>query len=481
MSNRNLPVIPTYTVECLAAPKIDHLVILGIQQGDEGKGSIVRYAIVDAELCYRFNGGPNAGHTEFVDPEDPLLYISSQKRAELLGKGDIKFDTHQIPTGILWGVLSLIGYDCVTDLIKAVNELCIISEKLGKSYMEMADNLKILQQTHLILPEHVEQDNANNVIGTTGSGIGYVYAAKARRDGMRIIDFYNIHMGVIKPNPVQVLQYQSLIQKIRESSISSKVPFTCGNNTMWGIEIVTWESIYSTLKDGDKVVGEGAQAHWLDRNQGRYPFVTSSDCTIGAVCSYGFDLATTRTICVSKLYGTYVGDDIVEEGFDKKDPNSGVLELLRRLGGERGTTTGRRRQCYFINLNDDFYALRIEQGALNGQWFIKKGDIVERFDECLKKLQTYVKTNKLDLDLNKKEDRILMEYIVDTKFNKEIYVKMITRGAFNLVHNGQQIKFNNVTEMQQYILQAVQKERLPKLKRVCFHSSPASEFILEEH
>lgn len=474
-----LPNIPYTEVQCLQGPKLHVIGIFDVQKGDCGKGTLVRHALLEeggrkAALTWRFNGSANAGHTFYVRPDDPEAFFTAAKRQEYAGKGLVKFDTHQVPCGVAWKIPSVIGFNCLNDLVKIAKEILIVAEKLGRSYQEVADLIKVVPETHLILPEHIAEDQANNIVGTTGSGIGNGYAAKMKRVGIRVIDFYN---KCVDGTAINFSAYKSLFDTIYASEVHKKLPFTCENNRIWGIEIKSWKSIFSTLQDGDVAVAEGAQAYWLDINQGKYPFVTSSDCTIGAICSYGFELACITSLCISKLYGTYVGEDPIEEGYDKNILTSGVFELLRRLGREYGTTTGRRRQCYFINLDDDFHALWIDQG---NKWYIKKGDVLEAFDRCLKKLQKYVETGTLEIDENKEEDMILQTYIKDTNYDKKLYTKLIERGAFVLVHKGEIKKFDTRDKMNRYIVEAARQTVLPKLKQIIWHDSKASEFTLKK-
>ena len=167
-------------------------VILGNQYGDEGKGKVMRRYLVDGEekarYCIRFNGGPNAGHTLYVDPTDPDLFINPEKIDKY--DKDIKFATHQVPSGVIFGIKCKIGHGCVLDLKKMYDEIITVSDQLGVSYKEIAKLINISPNAHLILPEHVEEDNKNNKVGTTGSGIGPVYSDKALRCGLSVFDFY---------------------------------------------------------------------------------------------------------------------------------------------------------------------------------------------------------------------------------------------------------------------------------------------------
>lgn len=464
VADQELPQISYVTLDTV--PKIYSVyVVLGNANGDESKGKVMRHYLVDqsekASYCIRFNGGPNAGHTVFVSPADEELFITEEKRVTYTTKL-IKFATHQVPTGVLFGIPSIIGYNCVVSLEKLYGEITEIAEKLGKTYDEIAELITIVPEAHIIMPWHVQQDKQNNSVGTTGTGIGPAYSEKALRIGYRVCDYYtNYNME----------KFTELTTKL----LSLTVP-SFKDNTIVGVKIQSCKDIANKLEDGDVVVMEGAQGFHLDINHGNYPYVTSSDCTIGAACSYGFDLCNIHAVGVSKSYPTYVGSLQIEKEFSQDIKYSGHGELIRLFGKEYGVTTGRRRQCMPFNLDQEIISLRINQTE---EWIISKSDVLVVYDRVLNKLANYIDLGTIpDQTPDSEEDKILIDYIKNTNNNIGLYKTLIDNGAFRLVHNGTCFKFHSWDLMKKYILDMVKAEHLPKLKHILWWDSPQSEIDL---
>lgn len=256
-----------------------HDILIGLQYGDEGKGKATKYLIENGSYthCVRFNGGPNAGHTIFHQ-----------------GK---KIVTHQIPTGIFHGLISIIGPGCVVDLRKLQLEIYAIKE-LG---IDVDKLLKLSYNCHIISKDHIEEDINKDKIGSTRCGITPVYVDKYRKSGLRACDISDICVDVIDPS----------------------------------VEL---------NKPGVKVFFEGAQGFMLDIDWGNYPYVTSSSCLSYNACSSGVSLKSIDKIYgVAKIYRTYVGN------FDFQ-PDDENLDKIAVLGSELGATTGRRRQCNWLDL-----------------------------------------------------------------------------------------------------------------------------------
>jgi adenylosuccinate synthase len=450
-------------------------VILGNDWGDEGKGKMMRFYLIEqvkkAKMSIRFNGGPNAGHTVIVKVNDPELFISDTKREEYQNKGfeTIKLATHQVPTGVLFGVRGIIGYNCVVDLLKLNKEIQEISTQLGRTYDEIAKLIVIVPEAHLILDKHIQQDKENNKVGTTSSGIGPAYSDKALRTGIQIGHYFQ---SDIKSGGLAILT----------QSIMTLDPSSFSDNKIIGVTIGSCRHIAKQLEEDDVVVMEGAQGFNLDINLGDYPYVTSSDCTIGSACSYGFDLQSLYIVGCSKAYATYVGAQRLEPDFDSKIPYSGYGELKRLLGKEYGVTTGRRRQCLPMNLERNIEALRLNQTR---DWIISKSDILEEYNVALSKLQEQMDSDfeyveNLNSATNK-IDKILYTYIKSTNQDVELYKKLIKIGAFTIEYNKQIITFNTWNEMQCYIIDILEKEKLHHLERIIWYDSPESEFELEKY
>lgn len=296
-------------------------IIVGLQYGDEGKGKIVKHFIEqnNYKWCVRFNGGPNAGHTIFMNGH--------------------KLVTHQIPTGIIRpGVKCWISSGCVIDIGKLNDEIRAL-ELAGVS--NIAERLFISPACHVITEEMIEYDKTNNNVGTTGSGIGPTYAAKAYRTGVRVNDI--IKSG----NSMAMLTQFNLLERIPA------------------------EDLDIDNANGD-ILLEGAQGFHLDIDWGTYPFVTSSNCIAPyALVSTGLPMKRVRNIIgIAKIYETYVGSNT----FQGSDPE---LTTLQEIGQEFGSTTGRRRQTNWLNIANLLKAIEIN--SINKIIF-NKCDILQQLD-----------------------------------------------------------------------------------------------------
>jgi adenylosuccinate synthase len=292
-------------------------IVLGCNFGDEGKGKVV-YDLLkknEYELCIRFNGSGNAGHTIYENQE--------------------KFVVHQIPVGILLpNVFNLISSDCLIDIARLKIEI----EELKEKGIHINKRLYISKACHIITQESIEYDKNNNKIGTTGSGIGPTYSQKMLRTGKRVEDYEN-------------------------------------DITNLGIQIVDmrkfWDSDF-VLNNIHSVLLEGAQGFELDINwTNNYPYCTSSTCTLGGAINTGIPFKSIKKIYgISKAYDTYVGS-LKFQPIEHDDE----LNLIGDLGREYGSTTGRRRQCNFLNLDNLIEALKINNCT---DCIINKVDIIKQ-------------------------------------------------------------------------------------------------------
>lgn len=275
-------------------------VVLGCSFGDEGKGKVV-YDLLKRhqfDLCVRFNGSGNAGHTIY--------------------ENDVKFVVHQLPVGILLSsVYNLISSDCLVDISRLKLEI----DELKEKGIDIAGRLFISKACHIITSELIEYDRQNNKIGTTGSGIGPTFSQKMLRVGKRVEDY----MDEIKTLGVEVVDMRKF-----------------------------WESDF--IKNNiTKILLEGAQGFELDINwTNNYPYCTSSTCTLAGAINSGIPLNKIKNIYgISKAYDTYVGTLQFQP-----DIYNDELTLIGDLGKEYGATTGRRRQCNFLNLDNLIDALK---------------------------------------------------------------------------------------------------------------------------
>ena len=323
---------------------MDHVpatVIVGAQWGDEGKGKIVDLLAQESELVCRYQGGPNAGHTIVVDGET--------------------FKIRAIPSGIVGGVASAIGAGCVVDPDVLVAEL---DELEGRG--RRTDGLVFVSgNAHLIMPWHVALDGARErrlgrlQIGTTRRGIGPAYADKATRIGIRVQDLLD---PKILREKVELAASEKNVWLERVYGID---PFDAEEvviRTLAHAERLapyvadTSLLVDRALRDGRRVLFEGAQGTLLDLDHGTYPFVTSSNATAGGACT-GSGVPPTRitgVIGVVKAYTTRVGEgpfptELLDEQGDR----------LREAGAEFGTTTGRPRRCGWFDAVIGRYATRI--------------------------------------------------------------------------------------------------------------------------
>src|ERR671912_1681868 len=297
-----------------------NIVVLGAQFGDEGKGKIVDLMTPRFSWVARYQGGHNAGHTVYVR-----------------GK---KFVLHLIPSGILHdGVLCIIGNGVVVDpqaLFKEIEELATLGIDVG-------DRLLISDKAHLILPYHRELDvlsearRGERKIGTTSRGIGPAYEDKIARRGVRVGDLANPESlaDAVRHN------VDARNRLIKESTMDSRhVLEELGRAWDRMGRWVTDVSVFlaRARAAGKSIMFEGAQGTLLDIDHGTYPYVTSSNATIGGVCT-GLGVganAIDGVLGVAKAYTTRVG-----EGPLPTELNDAIGQRLRETGMEFGASTGR--------------------------------------------------------------------------------------------------------------------------------------------
>ena len=265
-----------------------NIAVMGMQFGDEGKGKIIDFLAEKADVVARFNGGNNAGHTLKVNDETTIL--------------------HLIPSGILHkGKINIIGNGLVVDPQVLVEEI----EGLRKKGVKVTpDNLVLSENAHIILEKHIKEDKEKNKhLGTTARGIGPAYEDKVARIGLRVVDYAN-----------------------KNEEYSKKLNPFVKNTTLL---------INNLIDKNKKVLFEGAQGTLLDIDFGTYPYVTSSNATIGGV-STGLGVGPKKidkVLGVAKAYTTRVGNGPLPTEL-KED----VGEKIQKIGNEFGATTGRARR-----------------------------------------------------------------------------------------------------------------------------------------
>lgn len=334
-------------------------VILGLQWGDEGKGKIVDFFAKDYGMVARFQGGPNAGHTLYVQDKKVVL--------------------HQIPSGIFHeGITNLIGNGVVLDPVTLKRE-CDTVSTFGISLQK---NLFISERTHLILPTHRALDKAAEIskgkekIGSTLKGIGPTYMDKTGRNGLRVGDLLdkNFTTSYIKLR----LKHQRLLDNynFQEDITAWEEEFFEALDFLRQQNIVNGEYfINRAIGEGKKVLAEGAQGSMLDIDFGTFPYVTSSSTVSAGVCS-GLGVAPQKirdVIGVTKAYCTRVGSGPFPTELEDE-----TGELLRKTGNEFGATTGRPRRCGWMDLVALHFACMI-----NGvtKIVMTKADVLDAFAE----------------------------------------------------------------------------------------------------
>lgn len=354
-------------------------VVLGTFYGDEGKGKIIDYLSTKADYTVRCTGGNNAGHTINVN-----------------GK---KYAFHLIPSGILnKNTKAIIGNGVVIDpkvLIEEINNL----EDEGIS----TSNLYISDKAHIIMPYHIKMDELqeelrNNKIGTTKRGIGPAYCDKFERCGIRVMDFISDRFATIARENIErkneifklygkeTLNADKIIAEYIELSKKLK-PYVTDTVYM----------IHKAIEQDKKIVCEGAQATLLDIDFGSYPFVTSSNPSIGGICT-GSGIGAKY---IGNVYGVLKGySSRVGEGPYITEQANEIGDLIRELGHEYGTTTKRPRRCGWLDAVALKYAV-----ILNGitALAINHVDTIGKMDK-IKLCVAYKKGNNIDMKFSCNEE-----------------------------------------------------------------------------
>ena len=337
------------------------IVVLGTQWGDEGKGKIVDLLSRDADAVVRFQGGHNAGHTLVIDGHKTVL--------------------HLIPSGILHpGVECFIGNGVVLSLQALRKEI----EELEAQALNVRPRIRISPACAIIMPWHELLDHAREeargkrAIGTTGRGIGPAYEDKVARRGLRTSDLVNPEGLADKIE--HILDYHNFVLTERFGmealSVQAMVEQALELGAYFAGQVTDVSGrLYQLREQGKRVMFEGAQGSLLDIDHGTYPYVTSSNTTVGGVCT-GAGVgpnAIDYVLGITKAYVTRVGGGpFPTELFD---PDG---ERLARRGDEFGATTGRPRRCGWL----DAVALRrmVSLNGVNG-FCVTKLDVLDGFEE----------------------------------------------------------------------------------------------------
>ncbi len=333
-------------------------VILGLQWGDEGKGKIVDFFAPNYDVIARFQGGPNAGHTLYVEGKKVVL--------------------HQIPSGIFHShCVNLIGNGVVLDPVTLKRE-CDIVAGFG---IDIKKNLFISEKTNIIVPSHRALDKASELqkgdskIGSTLKGIGPAYMDKTGRNAIRVGDLLDANFPTLYKELRS--KHQTLLNNFNftEDISAWETEFFEAVEFVKTLNIVNGEYfINKKIAEGKKVLAEGAQGSMLDIDFGTFPFVTSSNTISAGVCT-GLGVSPKQineVMGVTKAYCTRVGG-----GPFPTELEDATGEELRRIGSEFGATTGRPRRCGWIDLVALKYTCMI-----NGitKVIMTKADVLDSFE-----------------------------------------------------------------------------------------------------
>ena len=325
-------------------------IIMGGQWGDEGKGKIVDLLSKESNVVARYQGGANAGHTVYKDGNKIVL--------------------HQIPSGILQAnCFCILGNGMVIDPVELSKEIQEL-EKLGMP----TENIYISPNAHIVTPIHKGIDIKNesalsNKIGTTGKGIGPTYVDKYNRNGIRAIDVANSNL-ILKLYKKKY-NISNLDESFSPDSNQAKTFFSCCDSISKYVR-----NVFPILHNPkNKILVEGAQGALLDIDHGTYPYVTSSNPTIGGISSgLGIPSSNFQSIMgIFKAYVTRVGN-----GPFPTELHNETGAKIQDIGKEFGATTGRPRRCGWFDAVAASYSIK-----LNGinEIVLTKLDILNSFDE----------------------------------------------------------------------------------------------------
>lgn len=320
------------------------IVVIGSQWGDEGKGKVVDVFSAKSDYVVRYQGGANAGHTLIVNGQKTVL--------------------HLIPSGILHpNTKCIIGPGVVLDAETLVREIEAL-QKAGHlndpSQLIISESCTVLMPYHRKLDQMREEKLKNEKIGTTGKGIGPAYEDRASRRAILVGDLFN--EKTLQWKLEKSLEEKNYLLKNLYDSEGFKIEDMMAQLKEYAQKLAPYRTkdtsliIHKALKQGKKVLFEGAQGTLLDLLHGTYPYVTSSSTIAGSAC-IGLGIGPgkiKKVIGITKAYTTRVGS-----GPFPTELSDDVGSHLRDQGHEYGSTTGRERRCGWLDLVAMKYAIRI--------------------------------------------------------------------------------------------------------------------------
>jgi adenylosuccinate synthase len=337
-----------------------NVIILGSQWGDEGKGKIVDLFSERFDIVARYQGGHNAGHTVYI--------------------GERKYVLKLIPSGILRpGKQAVIGNGLVIDPAALLTEI----DTLEAAGVPVASSLFISNRAHVLFPAHRMMEKLSEArpgrisIGTTSRGIGPCYEDKTARRGIRIADlldadFFRGHYDSLMEEKAAIAKALGIYEELDFARIREEYE-TFAERLRPMVTDTAW-LLHQAIRDGKRVLFEGAQGTMLDIDHGTYPFVTSSSASAGGACT-GTGVPPTAIdgiIGVSKAYITRVGG-----GPFPTEALDGAGDRIRERGKEFGAVTGRPRRCGWFDV-----PLLKYTAAINGfdSIVVTKLDVLDEFE-----------------------------------------------------------------------------------------------------
>jgi len=333
--------------------------VIGAQWGDEGKGKIIDFLAERASVIARYSGGNNAGHTVINDAGT--------------------FKLHLVPSGICWPhATNVIGNGVVVDpdvLIKEINE-----NQLDPEHLAVSDRAHLIMPYHIVLDRLEEERRGKSAIGTTGRGVGPAYVDKVARQGLRVGELLNPEDLSLRLPEIIAFKNEIITKIYGGDPIDIDEVYEKTRN--WATQLTEYirpvENIVADAIDDDKnVIVEGAQGALLDLDHGTYPYVTSSNPTVGGTLtglgmgprSYGGVAGVFKAYCTRVGSGPFPTEIHGEEG-----------DRIREMAGEFGVTTGRARRIGWFDGVAAKYSARV-----NGfdNMIITRLDTLDGWDEIM--------------------------------------------------------------------------------------------------
>lgn len=351
-----------------------NVAVVGAQWGDEGKGKIVDFLSVRADVVVRFQGGHNAGHTLVIDGIDYKLAL--------------------LPSGVVrGGKFSIVGNGVVVDpwaFLAEIDKVAAKGIKVTPANLMLADTAHVILPIHSALDKAMEAAKGKAAIGTTGRGIGPCYEDKVARRGVRLCDLAEPALLREKIDAM-MLHHNALLKGLNAEELDPKKVF----DDLMAIAPqivpfvgVAWKKLDEARKAGKKILFEGAQGALLDVDHGTYPFVTSSNTVAGTAAAGSGSAGADYVLGLAKAYTTRVGS-----GPFPTEQQNDIGETLGQKGHEFGTNTGRKRRCGW------FDAVLVRQSAIQGGIHgiaLTKLDVLDGFEKV--KICTGYKLNGKEID-----------------------------------------------------------------------------------